>query len=169
MTFQASRHACPIGTLLLVFDGETLLGLDFDEAPLRLRRLLQRCHGAHDLVPAATPPAIGDRLDAYFAGQTCDIDSITIRISGTALQASVWSALRGIAPGNRESYGTLAARLGRPTASRAIGHANASNPISIVIPCHRLVGRTGALVGYAGGVARKAWLLAHEARHGPGC
>jgi methylated-DNA-[protein]-cysteine S-methyltransferase len=82
---------------------------------------------------------------------------------GTAFQRRVWQALREIPPGRTESYGRIAARLGAPNSSRAVGHANSLNPVAIVIPCHRVVGADARLTGYAGGLDRKAWLLRHEA------
>ena len=91
---------------------------------------------------------------------------LPLAISGTPFQQAVWTALGDIEHGNTVTYGALAARLGRPTASRAIGAAVGRNPLSIVIPCHRVVGRDGRLTGYAGGVWRKRWLLAHETSSG---
>ncbi|MGL4287365.1 MAG: methylated-DNA--[protein]-cysteine S-methyltransferase, partial [Phreatobacter sp.] len=90
------------------------------------------------------------------------IDAIAITTSTTDFQAAVWSALRRIPAGKTMSYGALAAQLGRPNAARAVGHANGSNPISIVVPCHRLIGANAALTGYGGGIERKRWLLTHE-------
>ena len=77
----------------------------------------------------------------------------------------VWEALRRIPPGTTLTYGAMALRLGRPRGARSVGHANGANPISVVVPCHRLVGASGSLTGYGGGIARKRWLLDHEARH----
>lgn len=78
---------------------------------------------------------------------------------------TLWTALRGIQPGRPVTYAELAGILGRANAARAIGHANAANPLRVVVPCHRLVGASGALTGYSGGVERKRWLLDHETRH----
>jgi len=90
------------------------------------------------------------------------IDSVPVMTAGTEFQRTVWQQLRQIPCGEIITYGELAKRIGRPTASRAVGMANGSNPISIVVPCHRVIGSQGALTGYAGGVQRKAWLLKHE-------
>jgi methylated-DNA-[protein]-cysteine S-methyltransferase len=155
--------------MLLVCDGAVLVGLDFDDDPSRLFRLIDRFHGAPVLEPGTTPDVVAAALDAYFEGHLAALDGIAVRTGGTALQQSVWRHLQGIAAGTRQSYGVVAAALGRPLAARAVGHATASNPVSIVIPCHRLVGSKGALTGYAGGLERKSWLLAHEARHSAGC
>lgn len=103
------------------------------------------------------------QLEAYFEGERADFD-LEIAPQGTPFQRSVWAALAGIPTGETRTYGELARDLGRPGASRAVGAATGRNPISIIVPCHRLVGASGALTGYAGGVERKRWLLEHERR-----
>lgn len=110
-------------------------------------------------VPVLTRTA--EQLAAYFAGETRDFD-IDLSTSGTPFQQRVWAALRDIPYGETVTYGELAAALGRPTASRAVGLANGRNPIPIVIPCHRVVGADGSLTGYAGGLDRKTTLLGLE-------
>lgn len=108
--------------------------------------------------------AVTDQLAAYFAGDLQDFD-VPLEPQGTPFQHEVWAALRGIPYGTTTTYGALALELGRPLgASRAIGLANGRNPISILVPCHRVIGSSGTLVGYGGGVHRKQWLLGHEAR-----
>ena len=102
-----------------------------------------------------------EQLQAYFGGELRDFD-LLLRPTGTDFQQRVWSALTEIPYGVTESYGELAARLGQPTASRAVGAANGRNPISIIVPCHRVIGKSGSLTGYGGGMARKRWLLSHE-------
>lgn len=109
-----------------------------------------------DALPAATA-----QLAEYFAGERTAFD-LPLAPRGTAFQQAVWAALRDIPYGETRSYGELAAALGRPGASRAVGLANGHNPISIVVPCHRVVGAGGKLTGYAGGMERKSWLLALE-------
>ena len=96
------------------------------------------------------------------------IDTLKVATGGTEFQRTVWAALRGSPCGATWSYAQLARQIGRPSAVRAVGHANGSNPISIVVPCHRVVGANGTLTGYGGGLARKRWLLAHEAKMAPG-
>lgn len=110
------------------------------------------------------PRAVEDPLRRYFAGEVGALESIPIAPDGTPFQRSVWSALRRIAPGTTLSYSALASAIGRPTAVRAVGRANATNPIGVVVPCHRLIGRDGGLTGYGGGLYRKQWLLDHERR-----
>jgi methylated-DNA-[protein]-cysteine S-methyltransferase len=103
------------------------------------------------------------QLTEYFAGARTAFD-LALDPVGTPFQRRVWDALRAIPLGETITYGELARRIGRPTCARAVGHANARNPLSIVVPCHRVIGGDGALTGYAGGTDRKAWLLAHEDR-----
>ncbi len=127
--------------------------------------------------PAPAPererPAVGaprgastvDRaLRRYFAGQVTALGEIPVQAEGTPFQRTAWKVLRRVRPGATITYTELAARAGHPGAPRAAGHANAANPVSLVIPCHRVVGFDGALVFYGGGLARKRWLLDHEAR-----
>ena len=90
------------------------------------------------------------------------VNSIPTKTCGTPFQQAVWQSLRAIEPGHTKTYGQLAKELGRASASRAVGAANSANPISIVVPCHRVIGATGALTGYSGGLSHKEWLLAHE-------
>lgn len=101
------------------------------------------------------------QLDAYFRGEATSFD-LPLRPEGTPFQRGVWDALRTIGHGTTCSYAALAQKLGRPEAARAVGAANGKNRIAIVIPCHRVIGASGALTGYAGGLPIKAWLLAHE-------
>ena len=141
----------PIGELLLTSDGVALTGVYMepheigaswrrDDAPLR--------------------PAI-EQLLAYFAGERRDFD-LTMSLPGTDFQRRVWEALRAIPFGTTISYGELARRVGQQSASRAVGAANGRNPISIVVPCHRVIGADGTMTGYGGGLDRKRWLLSHE-------
>jgi methylated-DNA-[protein]-cysteine S-methyltransferase len=103
-------------------------------------------------------PKVVDQLDAYFAGDLTDFD-VTLRLEGTEFQRRVWAGLLEIPYGETISYGELATRIGQPTASRAVGLANGRNPVSIIVPCHRVIGSTGALTGYGGGLDRKRTLL----------
>ena len=127
-----------------------------------MMRLLQRRYGPVHLVEATDPHGFSSQLRAYLAGDYHCLDTIPVSTGGTAFQQEVWNALRAIPPGTTTTYGELAAKLGRPTAYRAVGGTNALNPIAIVLPCHRVVGADAALTGYAGGLERKQWLLRHE-------
>lgn len=150
-----THMASPIGRLLLTGDdaGLTLIGLPGDRY-------------AREPAPdwrADTAPfdAALDQLDAYFAGARTDFD-LALAPRGTPFQHAVWDALRAIPYGATRSYGEIAEAIGRPTASRAVGAANGRNPLPIVVPCHRVIGSTGKLTGFGGGLETKAVLLALE-------
>lgn len=162
-TFILDRLPTPIGTALLVVDANGYLrALDWEDYEPRMRDLLRLHYGVVNLKEAGAPGAIKGALTGYFKGDLDCLDSVEWRVAGTPFQRKVWAALPGIRPGSTMSYGALAAGLGLPRAMRAVGHANGSNPISVVLPCHRLIGANGALVKYGGGLARKRWLLKHE-------
>src|SRR5262249_46967818 len=108
------------------------------------------------------PKVVRDLLRAYFAGDIGAIDKIDVATGGTPFQQKVWRGLRRITPGKTLTYGALAKRIGTGTAIRAGGAANGANPVSVVVPCHRLIGADGRLIRYGGGLERKRWLLQHE-------
>jgi len=156
----------PIGNLLLIVDAAgALRAAEWADGRARLPRLLRQHYGsgAFTLTASATSPAFQDAFQAYFAGRIRALDELPIQTGGTAFQARVWQALRTIPPGQPTSYHAFGLQLGLLRHARAIGHANAANPLNIIVPCHRLVGSSGNLTGYAGGLDRKRWLLAHEA------
>jgi methylated-DNA-[protein]-cysteine S-methyltransferase len=162
-TFGIDQLSTPIGTALLVTDaGGVLRALDWEEYEPRMKELLRLQYGAVLLQDARAPRDLRAALLAYFKGDLASLKSIKWRVAGTPFQRKVWTALPKIPAGTTRSYGALAAQLGMPKAMRAVGHANGSNPISVVVPCHRLIGANGALVKYGGGLARKRWLLEHE-------
>ncbi|MCY4387606.1 MAG: methylated-DNA--[protein]-cysteine S-methyltransferase [Desulfurellaceae bacterium] len=152
----------PIGRLVLVFDAGRLCVLDYADNTERMTRLLRQRYHRFRLCEASTPLGVTQQLRAYLGGKLDAIDSIQVDPGGTAFQQKVWEALRTIPPGTTRTYRDVAEQIGRPSAWRAVGRANALNPISIVLPCHRLIGANGALTGYAGGLERKHWLLRHE-------
>lgn len=153
----------PIGTVLLVTDrAGTLRALDFEDYEPRMMRLLGRHYGATPLVAGAAPEDVRQALRAYFGGDLAALSRIRWATSGTDFQRSVWAALTEIPVGATCSYQMLAAAIGRPRAVRAVGLANGSNPVAVVVPCHRVIGANGALTGYGGGLERKRWLLEHE-------
>ena len=151
-----------LGTLLLVYDGERLCALDYADYEPRMLKLLSARYNQVRLKNAKNPGGLSHTVQTYLAGDLSCIDSIPVSTGGTLFQKQVWEALRMIPPGTVMTYGQLATKLGRPLAYRAVGMTNALNPIAIVVPCHRLVGANGTLTGYAGGLERKRWLLAHE-------
>ena len=157
------RFSTPIGIALLVTDGDgALRALDWDDYEHRMRELLRLQHGTVELVDQSAPAAMKMALSAYFGGDLGQLSRIEWRVAGTPFQQKVWTALAKIPAGTTMSYGALAAKIGMPKAIRAVGHANGSNPISVVLPCHRLIGADGSLVKYGGGLERKRWLLRHE-------
>lgn len=150
-----SDLASPLGPLTLVSDGAALIGA----------RLATQ-HGAREAARAGEDAVLArarEQLAEYFAGSRTAFD-LPLAPRGTQFEREVWRALTAIPFGETTSYSALAAGLGRPGAARAVGAANGKNPIAIVIPCHRVVGARGALVGYAGGLDAKGWLLRHETR-----
>jgi methylated-DNA-[protein]-cysteine S-methyltransferase len=163
------RYPTPIGDLLLASDSDDRLrGVDLYGDEARMVKWLHHQYGKRlVLEPGKAPAAVRRALDDYFAGRLDALDEIACQADGTSFQQSVWTALRAIPAGTTLSYGALAERLGNPKAVRAVGLANGSNPIPIVIPCHRVIGSNGSLTGYGGGLERKRWLLAHEGRFSP--
>ncbi|MUL40303.1 methylated-DNA--[protein]-cysteine S-methyltransferase [Streptomonospora sp. PA3] len=146
----------PLGELLLIGDGEALTGLYMDPH----ERFAQQVATEWRRDPGALREA-AEQLAAYFAGELREF-SVALAPRGTAFQRTVWQALTTIPYGRTATYGEIAADIGRPGASRAVGMANNRNPISIVVPCHRVIGANGALVGYGGGISRKESLLGLE-------
>ncbi|HEJ8087428.1 TPA: methylated-DNA--[protein]-cysteine S-methyltransferase [Serratia liquefaciens] len=164
-TFFIDRMATPVGELVLIADEQDRLrAIDWTEHETRLMKLLNTHYRADrfQLVDKANPGGLTDAMQRYFSGELDVINDLPVMTAGTEFQRSIWQQLRQIPCGEIITYGELAKRIGRPTASRAVGMANGSNPISIVVPCHRVIGSQGALTGYAGGVQRKQWLLKHE-------
>lgn len=147
----------PLGPLTLVAEDGVLAGLFMAEH-----------RHAPDLDLPVEPtglPAVREQLIAYFAGDLKEFD-LPLAVHGTPFQQQVWAALRTIPYGETWTYRELAAAVGRPAAVRAVGLANGRNPVSVVVPCHRVIGADGSLTGYGGGLAAKAWLLDHEAGSG---
>ncbi len=151
-----------IGALLTIFDRGILCALDFKEYEDRCFRLLNKSYPDHHLTEEQDPFGFRAVLDDYFLGDYSAFDGVKVILRGTDFQKQVWRALRTIPAGTTLSYGDLARQIGRPGAVRALGYANSLNPIALVLPCHRVVGKDGSLTGYAGGLDRKAWLLRHE-------
>ena len=157
------RLASPVGEVLLVVDaGGAVRALDFHDYEDRLRRLLRLHYGAVVLTEGHAPEAVRRAVEAYFAGDLAAFDAIRVETGGTVFQRAVWRALRDIPAGETRTYGQLAQAVGSPKAVRAVGLANGANPVGVIVPCHRVIGANGTLTGYAGGLDRKRWLLAHE-------
>ncbi|MFT4192142.1 MAG: methylated-DNA--[protein]-cysteine S-methyltransferase [Comamonas sp.] len=191
LCFRLRRLDSPIGTLWLATDAASRVrALEFDDDGLaRLRRLLARHHRHHTLAEDAhSGTAAAQALARYFDGDLQALEALDVAAPGSPLQEKVWRALRTIPAGQVTTYGDLARRIGvgdadpAPDAAvdadaewrafqafkkagrlaRAVGRANALNPVALIVPCHRVIGASGKLTGYAGGLPRKQWLLAHE-------
>jgi methylated-DNA-[protein]-cysteine S-methyltransferase len=148
----------PIGELLLTGDGKFVTGIwmQSHRSEWKRTKTLRRDDGAF--------AEARKQLTEYFNGKRADFDFL-LAPEGTSFQRKVWNALCDIPYGETISYGELARRIGQPTAARAVGLANGSNPLPIVVPCHRVIGADGSLTGFGGGIERKRWLLAHEKSH----
>jgi len=169
MRLLVDRVRSPLGELLLVVapdapGGPALAALDFADREDRLRALLQRRLGGGAPEPARHGTRLARRARAWLGGVLEAWEGVPLLLRGTPFQTQVWAALCDIPPGCTATYTGLARGLGLPRAARAVGRAVATNPVALAVPCHRVVGASGALTGYAGGLARKRWLLAHEQR-----
>lgn len=168
--FLLERIPSPLGEILIVTDEHARLrGLDWHDYEDRLRLLLRRQYSTQTvhLNPSVTPSPASSAIHAYFSGNMSAINTLEVATGGTDFQREVWQALRDIPYGETISYGELSLRIGRPKAVRAVGMANGANPISIVVPCHRVIGSNRSLTGYGGGLDRKRWLLEHEQAYHP--
>lgn len=165
LQFLTDHLDTPIGHLFIVVDQEgNLRAAGWKEHQEEMGRLLQVQYGqsALHLKPTQNPNGLTNALSRYFAGELKAIDTLPVQTAGTPFQCEVWRALRTIPCGTTISYAKLAEQIGRRNAVRAVGLANGSNPIPIVVPCHRVIGSDGSLTGYGGGLDRKRWLLEHE-------
>ncbi|MBU1385908.1 MAG: methylated-DNA--[protein]-cysteine S-methyltransferase [Alphaproteobacteria bacterium] len=162
-TLTLDRIATPVGEVLLVTDADgAVRALDFADYEPRMMRLLSRHLPGFVLEAGRAPDPVRTAVTAYFDGDLAALDGVAVKTGGTTFQRTVWAALRAIPAGQTRSYGQLAAAIGSPRAVRAAGLANGQNPVALIVPCHRVIGSTGALTGYAGGLERKMWLLRHE-------
>jgi methylated-DNA-[protein]-cysteine S-methyltransferase len=158
---QVTTLSTPIGPITVSAGVEGLVGVDFDVSNEEIARRLARRIGPCEITWQMHPAAAA--LMRYFGGALMAIQVLPVaQVFGTPFQRQVWGALRRIPVGQTISYGQLAQMVGRPTAVRAVAGANGDNPVAIVVPCHRVIGADGTLVGYGGGIERKKWLLRHE-------
>ena len=165
LALDIERLPGPIGEMILLTDAlGRARALDWTDHEARMMRLLRSHNAAESIETTArsAPTPARRAIEAYFDGDLTAIDGIAIETGGTDFRRAVWRALRAIPAGTTMTYGGLARLLGMPRAVRAVGAANGANPISIVVPCHRLIGAGGSLTGYGGGIERKRWLLRHE-------
>jgi len=152
----------PIGPLTIGVKDGVLLGVDLRGDVTRLCSDLARRLGTREAAEARDPGGVASRIRRYFDGELRALDEIAAEPGGTPFQRRVWLTLREIPVGRTWSYSELAHAVGRPQAVRAVGAANGANPIALVLPCHRVIGKDGSLTGYGGGLDRKQWLLRHE-------
>jgi methylated-DNA-[protein]-cysteine S-methyltransferase len=165
-TLEIAETMTPIGGIHCAVRDGRLCALEFAERWPRRLAWLRRRLGVLTTRLVPDPAGVVDRLATYFAGHLDALDDVAVELIGTPFQRRVWTALRDVRAGRTVSYGELARTVCGPAAARAIGAANGANPIAVVVPCHRVVGADGTLTGYAGGLERKRWLLAHERRRG---
>ena len=175
MKLSRAIVSTPLGDMLALSSDEGLCALEFTtvrgrgrgtERMTRLNARLARWFPPHEIVDreSATLRRTRNWLEAYFVGASAEVGDLPLDMRGAPFEQRVWQALTEIPPGETTSYGAIAAALQSPAASRAVGAANGANPVSIIVPCHRVIGASGALTGYGGGLERKTWLLEHERR-----
>lgn len=161
-TLDTANFDSPLGKIIVSVRDGRLCALSFADHSAAQVRWLERRFGALSFRSATDPASAITALTAYFEGDLRALDGLDLDSGGTPFYARVWSELRKVPAGRTISYGQLAAAIGSPHAARAVGVANARNPIALVVPCHRTIGSDGRLVGYGGGLDRKRWLLEHE-------
>jgi methylated-DNA-[protein]-cysteine S-methyltransferase len=161
MLLDYDEFESPIGRVVFASNSDGICGLGFEGYEKRWIPIFERRFGTFELRRGRDPHRLKHLLRKYFAGDVNVLDSAQVSLGGAPFQQQVWKELRNIKAGETRTYGQLAKMLGNPQAARAVGHANAVNPVSLIVPCHRVVGTT-SLTGYGGGLERKQWLLRHE-------
>jgi len=150
MKINLTYYQSPIGVVEIVGSREHIVAVNF----------VDRARAGDDDLPACIQECV-NQIDEYFKGNLKKF-SLELQMQGTDFQKTVWRQLTKVSYGQTASYGEIAAAIGKPSASRAVGRANGRNPIAIIVPCHRIIGTDGSLTGYGGGLWRKEWLLHHE-------
>jgi methylated-DNA-[protein]-cysteine S-methyltransferase len=163
-TITTATVASPVGDLMLFARGNALVSLLFADHVDGVHDELRARFAPDDVefTAARDPAGAASRLRRYLDGELHALDDIEVDLDGTPFQKRVWAALRRIPVGATRSYAQLARAVGNPAAVRAVGAANGKNPVSLVVPCHRVIASDGTLCGYGGGLPRKRWLLQHE-------
>ena len=161
-----TKISTPLGSMVAVADNVAVYLLEFENRVALTGELrhLERDFGLIRSGSIVLLETLVAQLDDYFAGESATFQLPTIQ-HGTAFEEAVWRVLEQIRPGQTRSYGDIAEELGQPEKSREVGRANGANRISIIVPCHRVIGADGSLVGYGGGLWRKKWLLDHERQY----
>ena len=158
-------HPSPVGAIRTATLEGRLVVLDFEEFEGRVLATLAARIPAWNVTAGPAPGWLSEALERYFDGGVDALDDAPLDERGTTFERAVWGRLRATPAGRTSTYGAVAAAVGRPGAARAVGRANGRNPVALVTPCHRIIGASGALVGYGGAPWRKRWLLDFEARH----
>ena len=168
LTLFEERFSTPLGEVVIwADDQDQIYALDWSDYTTRMRKLFQRQHPKKSYsVQPSSPRSCASKaakaVQRYFDGELTALNTVPYTLGGTAFQQQVWQALSTIPCGSTWSYTQLAHAIQRPKAVRAVGSAIGANPISLIIPCHRVIGHNQQLIGYAGGLERKRWLLRHE-------
>lgn len=165
MKFFTGTVASPIGDVTYITNENAIIAMDFSEFTDRILLKLRKQFGDYSLTQQENMLGAREALNRYFAGDVTALDILPVELCGTAFQNSVWQALRAIPAGETWDYDQLGQYLGKKSSARAVGHANSQNPLALILPCHRVIRRDKGLGGYAGGLHRKEWLLAHERAH----
>ncbi len=166
MTLSIATIHSPLGPLKIALSDRGICGLTFADGWATAESGFRRRFGPQvTFVSAINSSPASTAVERYFAGELHALDELELDTGGTEFQERVWARLREVPSGETISYGQLAAAIGCPNASRAVGHANATNPVCLVIPCHRVIQAGGKIGNYGGGVDRKEWLLHHETLH----
>jgi methylated-DNA-[protein]-cysteine S-methyltransferase len=152
----------PIGPLTVAARGSRVCLLHFGPQSSYVEKSIAKWYPGMPVAKDADPAGTAKILERYFGGDLGSLDEVDVELHGTPFQQGVWMALREVRAGTTSSYAELAKRVGSPAAVRAVGAANGSNPVAVVLPCHRIIGSNGSLTGYGGGLQRKRWLLEHE-------
>jgi len=152
----------PIGKLTVAARGSKVCLVHFGTVSKYVRSCLAAWYPGVQVRAGDDPGGAVSVLSRYFGGDLTSLDEIDVELHGTSFQQRVWKALRTVTVGTTTSYAELAGRVGSPSAVRAVGAANGANPVAVVLPCHRIIGSSGSLTGYGGGLDRKRWLLNHE-------
>lgn len=162
MKIEIAEIGSPIGDVVVACAEGAVVALRFSGGDGEIAQILGRRFPGWERSLGPNADHAAGRLRDYFAGDLHALDGIAVNTGGTPFQQAVWAQLRKIPPGQTASYREIAAAIGAPTATRAVGAANGANPVGIIIPCHRIIGANGTLTGYGGGLDRKRWLLEHE-------
>ncbi len=177
MKIRWARMETPVGPVVVAWSEHAVVFLDMEaiverqswktrmvreEPEARMKSSLEKRFGGVELIPASSTAGPMQKLARYFAGDVAALDAIAVNTAGTPFQEKIWKGLRRIPAGKTLTYGEIATKAGRPGAARGAGGAVGSNPIAIIIPCHRIIGANERLTGFGGGLVRKRWLLRHE-------